>query len=51
MVMVSSLIGVLIFAFGVVLYQKQRKITGSILVVGGVCLVVLGLIALLNFHL
>ena len=50
MVMIWSLIGALLAAVGIILFRRQRKLVGTLFIIIGGSLVILGVIALLSFH-
>jgi len=51
MVMIWTLFGLVLATLGVFLYRKQKKIVGGLLVFVGGSLIILGVVALLSFHL
>jgi hypothetical protein len=50
MVMLGFLFGLVLFILGVFTFRKGQKTAGSILILIGGALVILGVIALLSFH-
>jgi hypothetical protein len=50
MVMVVSLFGIPLGIFGVILYRRRKKVLGSFLILIGGALLIMGVVAILNFH-
>ena len=50
MTIVLSVIGIVLAIIGVSLFRKQKKALGSVLVIVGVALLILGFIAISSFH-
>jgi len=50
MVMVVSLFGLLLGIVGVFLCRRQMKVIGSFLILIGAALLIMGIVAILNFH-
>jgi hypothetical protein len=51
MVMVISLFGLLLGIAGVSLWRRRKKVIGSLLILVGAVLLIIGVVAILNFHL
>jgi len=51
MVIVSSLLGACLAGIGYIFFRRQKKILGTFLLVVGGLLILLGVIAMLRFHL
>jgi hypothetical protein len=50
MVMVISLFGLLLGIAGVFLCRRRKKVIGSLLILVGAVLLIIGVVAILNFH-